>query len=54
MKKRLPELRRQLYSDSTYFKKVYMHTFDLAKAEGSRTLGLETGQLTQTPSPWRS
>ncbi|KAK1926655.1 Cullin binding-domain-containing protein [Papiliotrema laurentii] len=24
------------------FKKVYMHTFDLAKAPGSRTLGLET------------
>ena len=45
MKAALPSLKKKLYSDSAYFKKVYMHTFDMAKAPGSRTLGLETGQL---------
>lgn len=44
MKGRLPGLRKQLNSDPLYFKKVYMHTFDLAKAPGSRTLGLDSGE----------
>lgn len=43
MKNRLPGLRKQLNSDPAYFKKVYMHTFDLAKAPGSRTLALDSG-----------
>lgn len=42
MKNRLPGLRNQLNSDPAYFKKVYMHTFDLAKAQGSRTLALDS------------
>ena len=43
MKAALPTLKKKLYSDSAYFKKIYMHTFDMAKAPGARTLGLETG-----------
>ena len=45
MKNRLPGLRNQLNSDPAYFKKVYMHTFDLAKAQGSRTLALDSGKM---------
>ena len=44
MKAALPGLRTKLNTDPAYFKKVYMHTFDLVKAEGSRTLVLDTGQ----------
>lgn len=44
MKNRLPGLRKQLNSDPAYFKKVYMHTFDLAKAPGSRTVALDSGE----------
>jgi hypothetical protein len=44
MKATLPGLKSKLYSDPAYFKKVYMHTFDLAKAAGARTLALETGR----------
>ena len=43
MKNRLPAIRKQLNSDPAYFKKVYMHTFDLAKAVGARTLALDSG-----------
>lgn len=42
MKSRLPSLRKELNSDPTYFKKVYMHTFELVKPAGSRTLALDT------------
>jgi DCN1-like protein 1/2 len=44
MKNALPGLRRQLNTDPVYFKKVYMHTFDLAKAPGARTLTFDTGK----------
>ena len=44
MSKALPKLRKNVYSDPAYFKKVYMHSFDIAKAEGSRTLGLDEGE----------
>ncbi|KAK4685586.1 hypothetical protein P7C73_g4561, partial [Tremellales sp. Uapishka_1] len=43
MKAQLPALRTKLNSDPAYFKKVYMHTFDLSKADGARTLMLDTG-----------
>lgn len=45
MKEALPGLRKKLNSNPTYFKKVYMHTFDLCKAPGARSLTLETGKL---------
>lgn len=44
MKSHLPALRKKLNSDPVYFKKVYMHTFDLAKAPGARTLVLDSGE----------
>ena|ERR1700761_6814776 len=36
----LPRLRDQLGSQATYFNKVYSHTFDFAKSEGQRSLGM--------------
>ena len=42
MKRRLPALRERLNTDPSYFKKVYIHTFDLIKAPGSRTLTLDS------------
>jgi hypothetical protein len=45
MKNALPGLRRKLNTDPVYFKKVYMHTFDLAKAAGARTLAFDTGKF---------
>lgn len=44
MKAALPHLRKKLNTDAAYFKKVYMHTFDLSKAEGARVLALDTGR----------
>lgn len=44
MKNALPGLRKRLNSDPVYFKQVYMHTFDLAKPEGARTLPIDTGK----------
>lgn len=52
MKAQLPAIRKQLKTDPAYFKKVYMHTFDLSKAPGARTLPLDTGVCHQT-SPER-
>lgn len=48
MKKALPGIRKKLNTDPVYFKRVYMHTFDLAKKEGARTLALDTGKLIST------
>lgn len=48
MKSALPGLRKKLNSNPAYFKKVYMHTFDLCKAPGARSLTLETGKLART------
>lgn len=42
MKSALPGLRSKLNTDAAYFKKVYMHTFDLCKADGARVLQLDT------------
>ncbi|EAU87963.1 defective in Cullin neddylation protein 1 [Coprinopsis cinerea okayama7 len=44
LKALLPKLRNQLGSDPKYFKKVYSHTFDFARNEGQRSLGLDTAQ----------
>ncbi|EKC98435.1 hypothetical protein A1Q2_07449 [Trichosporon asahii var. asahii CBS 8904] len=49
MKAALPGLRKKLNSNPAYFKKVYMHTFDLCKAPGARSLTLETGRLFKLP-----
>ncbi|KAJ7573970.1 Cullin binding-domain-containing protein [Mycena floridula] len=38
----LPKLRDKLASNPPYFKKVYSHTFDFARTEGARSLGMET------------
>jgi len=44
MKSALARLRNQLASDPSYFQKVYNHTFDFARAEGQRSLALDTAQ----------
>ena len=48
MKARLPALRERLNAEPAYFKMVYLHTFDLVKAAGARTLALDTGKFTQS------
>ncbi|EIN05181.1 defective in Cullin neddylation protein 1 [Punctularia strigosozonata HHB-11173 SS5] len=42
MKTSLLRLRDKLGSDPAYFAKVYGHTFDFARAEGQRSLAIET------------
>ncbi|KAL7423322.1 Scaffold-type E3 ligase [Cryptotrichosporon argae] len=42
MKAHLPTLRKRLNTDPVYFKKVYMHVFDLIKAPGARVVTLDT------------
>ncbi|KAG9217845.1 hypothetical protein PLEOSDRAFT_1067985 [Pleurotus ostreatus PC15] len=44
MKVALVRLRDKLGSDPGYFQKVYNHTFDFARTEGQRSLGIETAQ----------
>ncbi|THH19153.1 hypothetical protein EW146_g1937 [Bondarzewia mesenterica] len=44
MKTALFRLRDKLGSDAPYFQKVYAYTFDFARAEGQRSLALETAQ----------
>lgn len=44
MKAALPHLRKKLNTDAAYFKKVYMHTFNLSKQDGARVLALDTGK----------
>lgn len=44
MKSRLPALRQALVENPAYFKRVYLHTFDLIKPSGSRVLPLDTGK----------
>jgi len=44
MQNALVRLREQLGSDPIYFEKVYKHTFDFARNEGQRSLGLDTAQ----------
>jgi DCN1-like protein 1/2 len=40
----LSRLRSQLASDPEFFRKVYIYTFDFARSEGQRSLGLEAAQ----------
>ncbi|KAJ7735955.1 defective in Cullin neddylation protein 1, partial [Mycena metata] len=40
----LPRLRTKLASDAAYFTKVYNHTFEFARAEGQRSIGIDTAQ----------
>ncbi|KAG1721965.1 Cullin binding-domain-containing protein [Suillus lakei] len=42
MKDALTRLRAKLGSDSTYFHKVYDHTFTFARTEGQRSLAIDT------------
>lgn len=42
MKDTLGRLRAKLGSDSTYFRKVYDHTFGFARTEGQRSLAIDT------------
>ncbi|KAJ7613736.1 Cullin binding-domain-containing protein [Mycena polygramma] len=44
MKTALPRLRTKLGQDAAYFQKVYNYTFDFAKQEGQRSIGIETAQ----------
>ncbi|EIM84253.1 DUF298-domain-containing protein [Stereum hirsutum FP-91666 SS1] len=44
MKTSLLRLRDKLGSDPNYFRSVYSYTFDFARAEGQRSLPLETAQ----------
>ncbi|KIM41840.1 hypothetical protein M413DRAFT_27408 [Hebeloma cylindrosporum] len=44
MKAALTKLRSQLGSDFEYFQKVYNHTFDFARSEGQRSLGIDFAQ----------
>ncbi|KAJ6554361.1 defective in Cullin neddylation protein 1 [Mycena capillaripes] len=44
MKTALPRLRTKLGQDAAYFQKVYNHTFDFAKLEGQRSIGIDTAQ----------
>ena len=41
MKGTIPRLRKKLGSDPVYFRRVYLYTFEFARAEGQRSLGLE-------------
>jgi DCN1-like protein 1/2 len=41
MKATIPRLRKKLGSDPVYFRRVYIYTFEFARAEGQRSLGLE-------------
>ncbi|KAI0258734.1 Cullin binding-domain-containing protein [Gloeopeniophorella convolvens] len=42
MKSALPRLRTKLGSDFDYFHRVYVYTFEFARSEGQRSLGVET------------
>ncbi|KAJ7123697.1 Cullin binding-domain-containing protein [Mycena epipterygia] len=44
MKSALTRLRTRLGSDAAYFTKVYNHTFEFARQEGQRSIGIETAQ----------
>ncbi|KAJ3778431.1 defective in Cullin neddylation protein 1 [Lentinula raphanica] len=44
MKNAVARLANQLSSDSVYFRKVYLYTFDLGRTDGARSLGMESAQ----------
>jgi len=44
MRNSLTPLRKKLGGDPDYFRKVYNYTFDIAREEGQRSLGIETAR----------
>ena len=40
----IPRLRKKLASDPDYFRRVYLYTFEFARSEGQRSLGIELAQ----------
>ena len=44
MKTSIPRLRKKLGSDPDYFRRVYLYTFEFARSEGQRSLGIELAQ----------
>lgn len=44
MKTQIPRLRRKLGADADYFRRVYLYTFEFARSEGQRSLGIELAQ----------
>ncbi|KAJ6626013.1 defective in Cullin neddylation protein 1 [Mycena sp. CBHHK59/15] len=44
MRAALGRLRTRLGSEPAYFQRVYNHTFEFAKAEGQRSIGIDTAQ----------
>ncbi|GAW06761.1 defective in Cullin neddylation protein 1 [Lentinula edodes] len=44
MKNAVARFGHQLSTDSAYFRKVYLYTFDLGRTDGARSLAMETAQ----------
>src|SRR5258707_12628192 len=44
MKTSLTRLRKKLVADPDYFRRVYLYTFEFARSEGQRSLGVELAQ----------
>jgi len=44
LKGRLPAMRDQVRTDPAYFAKIYQHAFDFARAEGQRSLPMESAK----------
>jgi len=44
MKAAIPRLRKKLGADPEYFRRVYIYTFEFARSEGQRSLGIEMAQ----------
>jgi DCN1-like protein 1/2 len=44
MKTSIPRLRKKLGADPDYFRRVYLYTFEFARSEGQRSLGIELSQ----------
>jgi hypothetical protein len=44
MKTSIPRLRKKLGADPEYFRRVYLYTFEFARSEGQRSLGIELAQ----------
>lgn len=44
MKAALPGLRTRLGSDAAFFRQVYLHTFEFAKAPGQRSIPMENAK----------
>jgi DCN1-like protein 1/2 len=44
MKSSIPRLRKKLAADPDYFRRVYLYTFEFARSEGQRSLGIELAQ----------